>query len=95
MPFRSLLHRCLAQLRPLRGSADASGHWLQLLRPELRAAPVGLRPWLEPIVALAGLVALLGLVGAGGLSLMLTLGTLALALMILTQVFGIQLDLQA
>ena len=86
----------LARLRQrLPGRPTNSGAWLQLLRPELAAAPPALRPWLEPLVAAAGLLALVTLLGAASMGLVMLLGAAALALLILTQLFGIELELPA
>ncbi len=64
-----------------------------LWRPELGALPPRLRPLLEPVVAGLGLGTLVLLAGTGTLAL-LVLGVVALLFyLIVTYVFGIQLDL--
>jgi len=65
----------------------------EIFRPELGPTPEPLRRLLEPVVAVAALTALgaLGGVGAAALAVLLLAG--ALAYLIITYVFGVELGL--
>jgi hypothetical protein len=87
----------------LREEADRAWHRLrsqdskamaQLWRPNLGPTPAPLRRMLEPAVAASGLFSLIALLGMGLTSLVALSVAAALVYLILTYVFGIELDFQ-
>jgi hypothetical protein len=85
MIFDALLHR-------LRGAAGDSA-LSTFIRPNLGDTPAPLRRVLEPIVAASALLAMVVLAGFGALGFGAMLIAAGLIYLIITQVFGIQLDL--
>lgn len=77
------------------GGGGPSGTMLELMRPTVGAhAPVNVRRFVEPLVAVSALLALLTLGALGIISFALFLLAGALIYAILTKVFGIELGIE-
>jgi hypothetical protein len=72
---------------------DPSSALSLLIRPNLGPTPAALRRFLEPVVAASALLAVVVLTGIGALGVAAMLTAVALIYLIVTKVFGIELDL--
>ena len=76
-----------------RWQSASSSELVAFARPQMGAMPSPLRPILEPIIAVSSLLALMMLSGIGLASVTVLLAVSALIFAIMTQVFGIEIDI--